>query len=201
MLLFAVSRWPGLLPPNFSAVYALVFCAGVYFPKRMAWWLPLATMVATDVALNIYYHRLYGSPLFHPELLGNYAVYIGLIWVGRKFTPEASFLKLVCGGVLGAIVFYFVSNTVSWFFNIFNAPEYTKTLTGWLIALTRGMADYPFPIKMQTWEMFRNTLASGGLFTGLFVGAMKLLEALAPEEEEETKEEEAPDEQPEEAKA
>ncbi|MEI9959897.1 MAG: hypothetical protein WDM76_01835 [Limisphaerales bacterium] len=32
---FAVSRIPGLLPQNFSAVYAFAFCAGVYFFKTI----------------------------------------------------------------------------------------------------------------------------------------------------------------------
>ena len=34
----ALSRIPYLLPPNFSVIYAFVFCAGVYFPRAMAWW-------------------------------------------------------------------------------------------------------------------------------------------------------------------
>jgi hypothetical protein len=34
-------------------------------------------------------------------------------------------------------------------------------------SLTTGLPNYP-----STWEFFRNTLLSGGLFTGLFVGAM-----------------------------
>jgi len=38
---FAVSRIPHLLPPNFSVAYAFAFCAGVYFRGAMAWWLPL----------------------------------------------------------------------------------------------------------------------------------------------------------------
>ena len=47
---------------------------------------------------------------------------------------------------------------------------YEKTLAGWLRALTTGMPGYP-----PTWEFFRGTLLSGGLFSGLFVGAMKLV--------------------------
>src|SRR6266436_7809760 len=56
MAVFALTRWPGLLPPNFSAFYALAFCAGVYFPKRLAWWLPMGTMMVTDLLLNFYYY-------------------------------------------------------------------------------------------------------------------------------------------------
>ena len=40
MGVFALSRLPGCLPANFSAAYALMFCAGVYFPGRLAWWPP-----------------------------------------------------------------------------------------------------------------------------------------------------------------
>ena len=43
----------------------------------------------------------------------------------------------------------------------------------------------------QTWEFFRNTMLSGGLFTGLFVGSMKLNEAVLEEPEAEPVGEEA----------
>ncbi|MDB6017255.1 MAG: hypothetical protein JWR19_1744 [Pedosphaera sp.] len=191
MIVLAVSRIPGLLPWNFSMVYALVFCAGVYFPKALAWWLPLATLLVTDLLLNWHFH----APLLGPEMLGNYLSYAALILLGRQFTRKSPFLALLGGGILGAVLFYFISNTISWLFNPFHNPEYTKTLAGWLIAMTNGTAGWP-----QTWEFFRNTLMSGGLFTGLFVGAMKLVEALEPAEAEEPAEEPTED-QPEEVKA
>ena len=201
MVVFALSRWPGLMPWNFSAAYALMFCAGVYFPKRLVWWLPMATMLACDLLLNCYYHAHYGTPVFSVDLIGNYVAYVALIWLGRRFSPKASFLSLLGGGILGALLFYLITNTLSWFLNPFQAPEYTKNLIGWLRALTTGMANYSYPIKMQTWELFRNTLTSGGLFTGLFAGAMKLTEAAEPVEEEEKPAEEKPEKEPEEAKA
>ncbi len=200
MLVFAVTRWPGLMPWNFSAAYALMFCAGVYFPRRLAWWLPFATMLASDLLLNLYYHAHYDTPVFSPELIGNYAAYAVLVWLGRRFGPRASFLSLLGGGVLGAVLFYLITNTLSWFFNPFHNPEYTKTFLGWLIALTKGTTQYTFPIKMETWELFRNNMLSGGLFTGLFAGAMKLMERLESAEKQEAPEEEC-EEKPEEAKA
>jgi hypothetical protein len=191
MAVFALSRWPGLLPWNFSAAYALVFCAGVYFPKKLVWWLPLVTMLVTDLALNGYYHQKYGTPLFGPELIGNYLVYAGLIWLGRKFGPKARFLSLLAGGILGAILFYLITNTFSWLFNPFHNSEYVvKNFATWIFALTKGHAGYA-----STWEFFRDTLMSGGLFTGLFAGAMKLMEALEPAEKEEEAEE--PEKEPE----
>jgi len=197
MIVLAVSRIPGLLPQNFSAVYALVFCAGVFFPRRLVWWVPLSTMIVSDLLLNWYYHIHFNTPIVSVDLLGNYIAYAAFIWLGRWFGPKASFVSLIGGGLICAILFYLISNTISWLFNPFHNPEYTKTLAGLLTALTRGTAGYA-----QTWEFFRNTLTSSGLFTALFAGAMKFMDALNPAEEEEPAEDK-PDEpaaeQPEEA--
>src|SRR5205814_8559217 len=63
MIAFALSRSPGLLPDNFSAAYALAFCAGVCFPRQRAWWLPVVAFLATDVLMNVlYYHVASLSP-------------------------------------------------------------------------------------------------------------------------------------------
>ncbi len=197
MVVFALTRWPEWnLPPNFSAFYALAFCAGVYFPRRLAWWLPLTTMLVTDVAINLYYYFHLHINGFHFILLVNYAVYALIIWLGTRFNARSSWLKLLGGGLLGAVLFYLITNTAAWFFNPFHNPEYVKTLAGWFTALTKGTAGWP-----QTWEFFRNTLTSGGLFTGLFVGAMKASEAIesAREKGEEDAEEKEPESQESEA--
>src|SRR3954452_3322540 len=104
MVAFALNRIPGVLPQNFSAGYALMFCAGVYFPKRLAWWLPFVTMAITDIFLNVYYH-LPVSMWVGPEIVGNYLIYAVLVWMGRKFSSKASFLSLLGGGILGALLF------------------------------------------------------------------------------------------------
>jgi hypothetical protein len=176
MAAFALTRWPGLLPQNFSAAYALFFCAGVFLPRPLSWWLPIATMLVTDIALNLYYRFTFHIDSFNATLLANYAVYALMIWLGTRFSPRSSLIRLVSGGLLGAVLFYLVTNTVAWLFNPFGNPEYTRDWLGWLTALTKGTAGYA-----QTWEFFRNTLLSGGLFTGLFVGAMKLTNAAAGE--------------------
>jgi len=175
VVVFALSRIPGWLPLNFSAIYAFAFCAGVYFRGALAWWLPLGTMLATDMALNFYYSSQ-GIEVWNEanlkNLFFNYVAYAVLIFLGRRFKPQSSFASLLGGGLLGAIIFYLVTNTASWFFNPFHNAEYTKTFAGWLLALTKGVSGWP-----TTWEFFRNTLLSGGLFTALFVGAEKLTSA------------------------
>ncbi|MCU0783044.1 MAG: hypothetical protein MUF81_03165 [Verrucomicrobia bacterium] len=57
MLVFALSRIPGMLPQNFSAAYAMAFCGGVYFSGAMAWWLPMGALLGTDILLNVFYYH------------------------------------------------------------------------------------------------------------------------------------------------
>jgi hypothetical protein len=166
----------------------------------MAWWLPLATMLVTDIGLNFYYWQALGWDVWTPAKLAylgfNYLGYAALILLGRRFKPGSSFVSLLGGGILGALLFYFLTNTASWLFNPFNNPEYTKTLAGWIRALTLGTTGWP-----ETWQFFRNTLLSGGLFTGLFVGVMKMFEAAEESKEEAPEAEETPEAEPEESKA
>ena len=198
---FALSRIPGLLPQNFSAAYAFAFCAGVYFSKKISWWLPILVLLVTDIALNFYYQHKYPddnvwSASNLANLAFNYAAYAVLIFLGRRFKPRSSFAALLGGGIFGAILFYLITNTASWFFNPFQNAEYAKTFSGWLLALTKGIGGYP-----STWEFFRNTLLSGGIFTALFAGAAKLsapaespVEKKAGARDEESEAEETPEE-------
>jgi hypothetical protein len=182
MIVFAITRWPGLMPQNFSAAYAMAFCAGVYFPRKVRWWVPLGTLFLLDLLLNgFYYHVPWvdGYTLFK---LGAFAL---IIWLGTLFGQKKSWFAITSGGLLGALIFYLVTNTVSWIFD----PGYPKTFSGLIQALTTGLPGYP-----PTWTFLKNTLLSGGLFTGLFCGAMKLAEAAEEEAEEEPGEEAVPEE-------
>jgi len=189
MIVFAITRWPGLMPPNFSAAYALVFCAGVYFRNRLGWWVPLLIMAVTDLSLNFFYYHV--APQWYQ--LAGYVAYVAIIALGRSFKPQQSILRLVSGGILAALLFYLVTNTAAWFFNPFLNPEYSKSLAGWLRALITGTGAGTWP---QTWEFFRNTLLSSGLFTALFAAAMKYSEHLESAEEKKAANAPAEEEQP-----
>jgi len=161
---FAVSRIPKLLPPDFSAIYALALCSGVFFRGAWAWCLPLAAMAATDLSLNVFYYHI--SP-FRWDMLLNYGIYTGLIALGKWMGRSAPLWKLVFGGILGALIFYVLTNTLSWLIY----PGYAKTIAGWIQALFTGLPGYP-----PSWEFFRNTLLSGGLFTALFAATARATE-------------------------
>lgn len=189
----ALTRWPGLMPPNFSAVYSLVFCSAAILQPGLSWRLPLGLLVVSDLGLNAWYQWGMGIPVFTRSgclyLAGNYAAYLALYGLGRIFRGENRLFRLVAGGLLGSVIFYLVTNSLSWLINPFHNPEYTRTIAGWIQALTRGAGDWP-----ATWEFFRNSLLSSALFTALFGWAHQQASAESPVEKGETPEQGQPEE-------
>ena len=166
MLVFAASRWPGMLPQNFSAAHALLFCAAFWLPGWMGWVLPLATIIVTDVLLNLFH---YNEPVLASELISNWMILALFVVLAKWLAKRRSYGRVFLGMLLGALLFYLVSNTVSWMVN----PAYAKTIVGWVQALTVGLPGFP-----PTWVFGLKSLLGTGLFTGLFAGAMKWSEAL-----------------------
>tara|TARA_A100001037_G_scaffold261204_1_gene250073 strand:+ start:232 stop:846 length:615 start_codon:yes stop_codon:yes gene_type:complete len=166
MLIFAMSRWPGMLPQNFSAAHALLFCAAFWLPGWMGWVLPLATIIVTDVLLNLFH---YDATVLDPRLVSNWMIYALFVVLAKWLAKRRSYGRVFLGTLVGALLFYLVSNTVSWMAN----PAYAKTIAGWVQALTIGLPGFP-----PTWVFGLKTLLGTGLFTGLFAGAMKLSEAM-----------------------
>ena len=183
MLIFAVSRWPGMLPQNFSAAHALLFCVAFWLPGWMGWVLPLATIIVTDILLNVF---AYDVTVLDPRLVTNWMILALFVFLAKWLARRRSYGRVFLGTLFGALLFYLVSNSVSWMVN----PAYAKTIAGWVQALTVGLPGFP-----PTWMFGLKTLLGTGLFTGLFASAMKLSEAMdatEPEPEaEDTEEDEA----------
>ena len=185
MLVFAASRWPGMLPQNFSAAHALLFCAAFWLPGWMGWVLPLATIIVTDILLNLFH---YSMPVMVPELVVNWMILALFVVLAKWLAGRRSIGRVFLGTLIGALLFYLVSNTVSWMVN----PAYAKTIAGWVQALTVGLPGFP-----PTWLFGLKSLLGTGLFTGLFAGAMKWSEALdATEPELETEDDDEETEAP-----
>ena len=181
MLVFALSRIPGMLPQNFSAAYALVFCAGVYFSGAVGWWLPFTTLLVTDLGLDLYYrfylnYQVFEIPTLKYQLFKFRRMPCSFGWDAASNRARLSLPCWAGRDPLAVLPSHIITNTASWLFNPFGNPEYTRNLAGWITALTKGTAGWP-----ETWKFFINTLLSGGIFTGLFVGAVKWLSALKSE--------------------
>ena len=175
MVLFTLMRWPGLLPWNFSPVYAICFCAGVYFKGVRAWLIPLALLFVSDVLMNYFHWRLQGFSVVSSGMLANYVFYICLIGLGWLMTGKRSAPILVSGGMLGACGFFFMSNLMAWMGN----PVYAKTWAGLVQSFTVGQAGFPPPIMF-----FKNTVLSGAIFTAIIVYAVRCSEKSKKLEEE-----------------
>ena len=76
-----------------------------------------------------------------------------------------SLKTLLPASIAGSVIFYIVTNLVSWLFD----PGYVKNFTGLVQALTVGLPAYS---STPTWIFFRNSLLSDLFFTLLFVACM-----------------------------
>lgn len=168
---------------NFSPFIAVAFCGAVYCRKPWLWVMSFLALELSDIYLNNFHAQEYG---FYWSLSGfiarascfGFALLLGT-WVAKR----KSWLWLLNGSLIGAVVFYLVTNTQSWFTD----PFYSKSLAGWWQALTIGHPEYP-----PTIYFFRNTLFGDLMFTGVFGGVMEWLAqrkgepSLLDKEEEET---------------
>jgi hypothetical protein len=151
---------------NLLPFTSIAFCCAVYFRKP---WLAVFAFVAlelSDLYINWFYAREYG---FHWTISGFIvrSFCFGMsILLGKWIAAQKSWLWLLNGSLLGAVLFYIVTNTQSWLGDAF----YARTLAGWWQALTIGHPEYP-----PTIYFFRNTLFGDLMFTGLFAGIMELI--------------------------
>ena len=187
MLVFAASRWhtvdqegnlEPLLPYNFSAAHALLFCAAFWLPGWLGGVMPMATIIVTDLLLNSF---VYNEPLL---LQSSIPIWISLgifVVLAKWLAKRRSYSRVFLGTLIGTLLFYLVSNTMAWFGN----PAYVKSFAGWIQALTVGLPGFP-----PTWFFGLKSLLGTSLFTGLFAGAMKISDAWDDSEQElETEEE------------
>lgn len=179
---------------NFPPMAAVAFCGAVYFKDRRFWVLPLAGLCLTDLYVNWFYAHEYGFRMELGAYVARVIAFAVALGIGAWVSRRKSWLWLLNGSLLGAVLFYLITNTQSWLGDAF----YAKTLAGWWQALTVGHPEYP-----PTFLFFRNTLFGDLMFTGLFAGVMEWLAKRSEEpsllDDEEGEEEAEGEEQPAEA--
>ncbi|MBS0663584.1 MAG: hypothetical protein JSR48_09995 [Verrucomicrobia bacterium] len=149
---------------NFAPLMALTFCGGLYFRDRRLWLVPFAALVLSDLYIDRYYAIQYGYLWTYNAAIVRafcFAVSLGLGWLVSR---QKNWLNLFSGVLGGAVFFYLVTNTQSWFMDL----GYAKTLAGWWQAMTVGHPEFA-----PTVTFFRNSLASDFLFTAAFVLVME----------------------------
>ena len=157
--LFAQSGSIGLL--NFAPLAAIALCAAAYLPAKYKFTVPMIALLISDVVLNIHY----GFSLLSPFVLSHYLGFALVGCLGLLLRNRRSLKTLLPASIAGSLIFYIVTNSVSWLFD----PGYVKNFAGLTQALTVGLPQYS---ATPTWMFFRNSVVSDLLFTGLFVLCM-----------------------------
>jgi hypothetical protein len=149
---------------NFTPMAAIALCSAAYFPVRYRFSVPMIALVISDVVLNLHYH----FSLISPFVLSHYIAFALIGCLGLWLRDRAGFKTLLPASLISSLIFYCVTNTVSWVFD----PGYTKNLAGFIQAQTIGLPVYGG--TTPTWMFLRNTAISDLFFTLLFVACMSL---------------------------
>ncbi len=150
----------GLLA-NFSPWMALAFTGTLVFPRgSIPWWAWPLMLVAVDFAAMGGAFLSMGAG--HPEVYLMYGVYAAAAFVASRMRGQAGILQSLLGVAVCSVIFYLVTNTLSWWV----MPEYSKSLTGLLQALTTGLPGYA-----PTWMFLRNSIISDVGFSAFLLVA------------------------------
>ena len=121
----------------------------------------MIALLISDIVLNVHY----GFSFFSPFVLSHYLGFAIIGCLGLLLQSRASWKTLLPGSVAASLIFYVVTNSVSWIYD----PGYAKNFAGLIQALTVGLPQYS---ATPSWMFFRNSLVSDLVFTFLFVVCM-----------------------------
>jgi hypothetical protein len=148
---------------NFAPLAAIALCSAAYFPARYKFTVPFAALLVSDVVLDLYY----GYSLASPFVISHYIGFAIVACLGLLLSGRASFKTLLPASIGASVIFYLVTNSVSWIYD----PGYAKTFAGFIQAQTVGLAVYGG--TTPSWMFLRNSLVGDLFFTALFVACMK----------------------------
>lgn len=135
---------------NLSPMMALAFTGAALFPKPLPWWSWAVVLLGVDLLSEglAWWSQANG----HLEVLLAYGCYALAAFWGSRLRGRAGVLDTLAGTLTCAVLFYLVTNSLSWWIN----PVYAKTGAGWVQALTVGTPN----VRPTTLEFFRNSLAA-----------------------------------------
>jgi hypothetical protein len=140
-------------PDNFTPVLAVALFGGAMLAGRAAWFVPIAALFASDLALG---HALGWMTLV---VSGCFLAGAGL---GRWLGKHRTWARTALAAVGGSLLFYAVTNFAVWALPGAHAPLYARTLDGLLECYWRAL---PF---------LRNSLAGDLFWAAVLFGAFDL---------------------------
>ncbi len=148
------------LPFNFNPIGGLGLFGGARLCSWLAFVLPLAVMMVTDLFLWGYKGADY-SPLHvsRPFVYGSFLLYVV---IGRFFLQTSNPLRIAAGSLLGSLQFYLITNFQSWLQLI---DTYPRTVAGLAECYLAGL---PFYHQNDPIGFFVPTVLGDLIFTGVF---------------------------------
>jgi hypothetical protein len=129
--------------PNFAPFMALAFAGSILMPRQLAWWVWPVVLLATDVAMQ-------SAHIAEMSLV--YVCYAVAALLGGLLRGRVGGFQAVLGTAVCSLGFYLITSTQAWAVS----AVYTKTLSGWLQAVTVGDPAY----QPQAWMFLVKALLS-----------------------------------------
>lgn len=139
--------------PNFTPIAALAIFSGFYFSKKIAFILPIAAMIISDIFIGFYEFKIMAVV---------YLSFIVCVFMGLWLKNNKKWQTILAGPLFSTFIFFLLTNFAVWAFT----PWYDKTFFGisqcYLMAL-------PF---------LKNTFLGDAFYTAIFFGAYELVKVL-----------------------
>jgi hypothetical protein len=132
-------------PANFTPIAAMALAGGVYFNKRIAFVIPLAALLISDLFIG-----------FHNTIFFVYGSFVLIGFLGLWLQTHKKPLPILGATLLSSILFFVITNFGVW-----------VTGGGWFYPRTwQGLIEcYALALPF-----FRNTVAGDLLYTGVLFG-------------------------------
>lgn len=141
-------------PYNFTPLTAIALFGGVYFTnKYLAWGLPLAALLLSDMFLG-----------FHSMMPVVYGCFAIMVLIGFSLRNHLSTLPILGCTLFGSLLFFIATNFAVWAFT----DLYPKTISGLMACYTLAI---PF---------FQYSLLGDLCYTTVLFGGFALLELHSP---------------------
>jgi hypothetical protein len=145
-------------PPNLTPIGAMALFGGACFlDRRMAYLLPMAAMLLSDLVLGITHYGLWKLVAIQPVV---YACILATTAIGQLIADRRSVWRVGGAALAGSLLFFVVTNFAAWA----GGHGYPMTAAGLAECYWKGI---PY---------FRNTLAGDAAFTAILFGGLAILE-------------------------
>jgi hypothetical protein len=156
-------------PLGFAPQIAMALFAGsVMSDRKLAFLLPLFSMIFSDVLYEILYqNNICDIPGFYNGQILNYLLFCSITVIGFKMNKD-KIGQILAGALVGATFFFIISNFLVWIGGglDINNMAYPKSYSGLISCYS---AAIPF---------YKGSLLATIIFSGILFGAYQLLQKL-----------------------